>query len=243
MEQTLIEMDDANIAIGVAPVKRGLHGDVPNQEAVALVEEYPGRFVGFISPDPSRLMSGAEEIQEFAGSPGIGGVVLEPGKWPQPMYLDDRRLYPIYDRCAEMGLPALVMGGGLAGPDLTYSSPVPIGRVATDFPRLNVIVTHAGWPHVGEMLQVALQWQNVYISPDHYVFGLSGWRDYVDAGNGFLQDRFLFGTAYPYIPLGPAVQRFAELFDDSVLHKLLFENARHVLANALDRRPIARLTK
>ncbi len=56
---------------------------------------------------------------------------------------------------------------------------------------------------------------------------------YVEAANGYLQDRFLFGTAYPALPFKPAVERFLALpFRDAVLPKILHENARRLLHRA-----------
>ena len=52
---------------------------------------------------------------------------------------------------------------------------------------------------------------------------------YVDAANGYLQDRFLFGTAYPALPLKATVDRFLALpFQDAVRPKLLHENAQRL---------------
>jgi predicted TIM-barrel fold metal-dependent hydrolase len=69
----------------------------------------------------------------------------------------------------------------------------------------------------------------VWVSPDMYLF-LPGWQMYVDAANGYLQDRFLFGTAYPALPFRPTVERFLALpFEDRVRPKLLYENARRLL--------------
>jgi len=229
IEDTISEMDEAGIDLGVAPVKRCSDGDVRNEDALALVSEYPNRFVAFISPEPGNLHDAADEVEELLANSSAKGVVLECGKWDTPLHLDDRRLYPIYDRCERLRVPVLLMGGGNAGPDFTYSSPIPIGRVARDFPDLKIVMAHGGWPWVGVTLQIALECENVYVSPDAYLFGFYGWQSYVDAANGYLRDRFLFATGFPYIPLGPGVDRFRAMFDAQVLPKLLYENAARVL--------------
>jgi predicted TIM-barrel fold metal-dependent hydrolase len=233
VEDTLKEMDEAGVTVGVTPVRRCPEGDVPNEDVIALADEYPNRFAAFVSPNQNNLGSGADEVANlFEAHDAVKGMVVEPGKWATPRYVDDRRLYPIYDCCARLNIPVLMMGGGNAGPDSTYSSPVPIGRVAADFPTMTIVVAHGGWPWAGPMLQVALDRPNVHVSPDHYLFGFAGWRDFVDAGNGYLQDRFIFATDYPYVPLRPAVDRFAGMFNEAVLPKLFWRNAQRVLGLA-----------
>jgi uncharacterized protein len=63
-----------------------------------------------------------------------------------------------------------------------------------------------------------------------YLF-LPGGQLYVEAANGYLQDRFLFGTAYPALQFQETIERFCRLpFSDKVLGKVLFDNAARLLA-------------
>ena len=227
---TLREMDEAGIDLAVVPVRRGdALGDVSNDEVAAFVSEHSGRFVSFAAPDLSKPQAALDEMRALAERPEFYGMCFEPGLWSTPLYADDRSLYPLYDLCSQLELPALIMGGGNAGPDITYTAPVLLDHVCADFPRLTVVAAHGGWPWVNEILHVAYRRTNLYLSPDMYLFGMAGWRDYVDAGNGFLQDRFIFGTAYPVVPLAEGVTRFRALFDERVLPRLLGENALRVL--------------
>lgn len=55
------------------------------------------------------------------------------------------------------------------------------------------------------------------------------------AANGFLRDRFLFGSGYPYIPLKQAVDLFVAMpFDRSILPNLLYKNMARVLKLDVD---------
>jgi predicted TIM-barrel fold metal-dependent hydrolase len=62
---------------------------------------------------------------------------IEPGAAVEACFSDDRRLYPIYERCQALGLPISVTLSGylsaMAGHDLRYGSPSSVYRVATDF--------------------------------------------------------------------------------------------------------------
>lgn len=230
LSETLAEMNLAGITLGVIPVRRGTATtDVPNAEVAAFVRDHRGLFTGIASPNPERLDEAPAEVEELMNQSEFSGIVLEPGLWEPALYLSDRRLYPVYERCQELGVFVLLMAGGSAGPDITYTIPEHLDRVSADFPRLTIVAAHGGWPWVNQALHIAWRRPNVYLSPDMYLFGQAGWRDYVDAGNGFLQDRFLFGTSFPFVPLLEAVKRFKALFRPEVLPKLMAGNAMRIL--------------
>ena len=97
-----------------------------------------------------------------------------------------------------MGLPAFITGGD-ANPDISYASPVALDRMARDFPRLDVVAVHGGWPWVTETLGVAWRRPNVWVMPDLYWANMPGQADYTAAANGYLRDRMLFATSYPAV--------------------------------------------
>lgn len=180
--------------------------------------------------DPSDKYKAVDEIDRFVVNGPLKGVGIEPGLLPVPMYPNDRRIYPIYEKCEAEGIPLLLMAGGGNGPDAGYSAPMIIDQIAADFPKLTIINTHGGYPWVTEILFVAYRRPNVYICPDMYLFNQPGWQDYVTAANFALQDRFLFGTAYPFIPLEAGVEHFKKLpFKPEVLPKVLYQNAVRAL--------------
>lgn len=115
------------------------------------------------------------------------------------------------------------------GPDITYSDPKIINRIAADFPKTNFIISHGGWPWVQQILGVCFFQKNIYLCPDMYLFNCSGAADYIMAANNFMQDRFLFGTAYPLMPIVDCVSHFKGLFKPEVLPKLLYKNAAKLL--------------
>ena len=72
-------------------------------------------------------------------------------------------------------------------------------------------------------------WQhNIYIAPDLYLMNSPGAQDYAAAANTFMQDRFLYGSAYPLMPIVDCVEHFRKLFKPEVLPKLLWKNAARV---------------
>jgi predicted TIM-barrel fold metal-dependent hydrolase len=57
-----------------------------------------------------------------------------------------------------------------------------------------------------------------------------GTRAYVEAANSFLGDQFLFGSSYPFRPIGQTIDDFVALgFKSSVIDKLLYANAVRML--------------
>lgn len=55
------------------------------------------------------------------------------------------------------------------------------------------------------------------------------------AANGFLRDRFLFGSGYPYIPLKQAVDLFVAMpSTDASCRTLLYKNMARVLKLDVD---------
>lgn len=222
----LKEMDEANIARGVAMGRySGPYGTVSNEDVAAIVREYPGRFVGVASVDPSDRRKAIAQIEQ-ARAIGLVGVNLEPGAYPQPLYADDRRLYPIYAYCEDNSIPVVMMAGGSAGPDLSYTMPAHVDRVAGDFPKMKLAISHGGWPWVHEILHVAFRRENVYISPDQYLCGMPGTDEYVQAANGYLADRFLYASSYPFLPARDYLGWFRTLpVKPEVMERVLWRNA------------------
>ena len=146
------------------------------------------------------------------------------------MHADDRRLYPIYGHCEDVGVPVIMMVGGTAGPDLSYSDPIRTDRVLTDFPNLNVVVAHGGWPWVNEILHLGFRRPNLWLSPDMYFSRMPGWEEYVKAADSFLSDRMLYASSFPFCP----VQGYKEWFErlpirEENLKKVMGGNARRLL--------------
>ncbi|MFQ8735638.1 MAG: amidohydrolase family protein [Bilophila wadsworthia] len=210
-------------------------GNVSNDDLMDVVREQPSRFVGIAGVDGSDPIAAIAEIERTVANGNLRGAGMEPGCGAIPMYVDDARLYPIYQYCSDRSIPMFLMGGGGNGPDLSYSNPEHIDRVCRDFPKLAVVNMHGSYPWVPQVLFSCMCRPNMYLAPDMYMYNMPGAADYVTAANGFLRDRFLFGSGYPYIPLKQAVDLFVAMpFDRSILPNLLYKNMARVLATWID---------
>ena len=234
----LKEMDEAGITWGVVMGRQSGPplGSIPNDEIASVIQDHPGRFVGFAGIDLRDIAAGVTEIERTARLPGFRGVSIEPGASHQPMYSDDRSLYPIYECCQRLGLPiSISLSGALSamvGHDLRYGSPTSVSNVAKDFPRLKIVVSHAAWPNVMPMIEVAFLRENVYISPDLYMNHVDtpGAHEFIKGARLFFADRLLFGTAYPSRPLKESVLAFRKWdLEPSLAAKIFYSNAAGLL--------------
>ena len=230
MSKFRLEMEEAGVGLAVLAARiSGDRGTTSNASVKAIVEADPKRFIGLAAINPANRRQAISDIDRCMKD-GFRGVNIEPGAYPSPVYPDDRALYPIYAHCEDREVPVVIMAGGNGGPDLSYSDPKHIDRVAADFPDLTIVVAHGGWPWVHQILHVAYRRANVYLSPDMYLFNMPGMADYISAAGGFLQDRFIYGSSYPSAPLLPYAKWFRTLgFEPSILEKLVYRNAARVL--------------
>ena len=226
----LAEMDAAGITTALLPARLSSRlGSVSNEDVAAVVAKYPGRFVGAGAIDPADRRRAQESIAAAARA-GLRAINLEPGSYAQPLHVDDGRMFPLYGTCEDLGLPVVIMAGGSAGPDLGYTNPVGVDRVAAHFPNLPIVVSHGGWPWVHQILHVAYRRSNVYVSPDQYLANMPGMLDYVDAINGFLSERFIYGSSYPFLPMDACLTWFRSLpIGPQAMQRALYENAAALL--------------
>lgn len=226
----LAEMDRAGVTYGLLPARYSDRlGSVGNDEVMRIVALHPDRFIAAAAVDPTDRRKAAAEIDQSVRN-GFRAINFEPGSYPTPMCADDRRLYPIYGCCEDLRVPIIVMAGGSAGPDLDFTHPVAIDHVAADFPSLPIVVSHGGWPWVHQILHVAYRRPNVFISADQYLANMAGMQDYIAAINGFLGDRFIYGSSYPFLPVDACLAWFRSLpIDPAVLGRVLYDNAAQLL--------------
>jgi len=221
----LDEVRDAGLA-KAAVVGRHTPGQHLSNDLIHQIVHGQSDLIGIGSVDPDLL--GAEaalaEVDRAITSLGLAGIDLEPGFGAPLRHPDDPIYFPIYERCAALGVPVFLMSGPTT-PDLRFNDPAPLAKVAQAFPQLPIVVFHGYWPNVQQIIGVAFRYANVHIVPDMYLFQ-PGTSAYVDAANSFLGEQFLFGSSYPFRPIGQTIDDFLALgFKESVVDRLLYGNA------------------
>jgi len=207
-----------------------------NDYTAGIVQKYPDRFLGFASVDPHKGKAAVREMERAVRELGLRGLKLHPIS--QAFFPNDVRFYPLWEKCAELGVPVLfhsgqtAVGAGLPGGGgykLKYAQPIYIDDVAADFPELTIGMAHPGVPWQEEQLSVALHKPNVYID-------LSGWSPkyfrpiLVQYANSLLQDKVLYGSDYPALQPERWLSDFEQLdIKPEVRQKILLDNARKLL--------------
>ena len=142
-------------------------------------------------------------------------------------FANDRRLYPIYERCEGAGLPVLFHAGTsvFKGAKMRYADPYTFDDIINDFPDLKVVLCHGGrgfWYTIAEYM--ARTFKNVYID----VSGLppKNLLQYFPNLPRFPQ-KFLFGSDFPGVPgIGKNFKAMSELINDRDIMQLIgFQNA------------------
>lgn len=205
-------------------------GIVDNDEIYELSQKYPGRFIPFGGINPN-LPGQVEEIERIAGL-GFRGIGMDAGWLRKPLYYDDPIFDPIYAKCQELGLIASLTSSFMLGPDMSYSDPDPIQRVAIKYPKLKIVVPHGAWPHVHKALSMAIRCPNVYLMPDCYVyihnFPLS--EEYITAANTYLKYRILYASSYPVRSLEQCIEGWkSRNFTEDALKNNMYDNAARLL--------------
>jgi predicted TIM-barrel fold metal-dependent hydrolase len=230
---------DDCLAIPIAwDAEHGAAGGVyTNQQLAQLTADYPDVFLpGWGMVDPWRGRKGLEEIEHAIKTLGLMGIKYQPPV--QGFAPSDKQFYPIWDLLQSLGCPVLIHCGTTAigagepgglGFKLDHGRPIHIDHIAADFPRLNIIAAHPGWPWTEELIAIALHKGNVAID-------ISGWGPkYVPAPLKFdmqrrLQDKILFGSDYPGWSPGQCADEWEmENFRPGIIEKLFHKNATRVL--------------
>lgn len=201
------------------------HEEISNEAVAQLCAQYD-QFSGVASVDPIADGLAAVEEADRLLRTGFKAIEMLPGWMPEPTKADDPRLFPIYDVCVAHDQPVFLVNGGNAGPDMSYSDPVHVDRVAAAFPRLKIVVCYAGWPYVHQALGLVYRRPNVWLLPDSYFPGMPGESEYLSAMRTFARDRFLFSFYYPMNPQHAHLERILALdIEPTILDRYLYRNA------------------
>jgi predicted TIM-barrel fold metal-dependent hydrolase len=85
-----------------------------------------------------------DELARYVTEQGFRGLKLYPTY--QYFYPNDSRLYPLYAKAQELGIPVMIHTGSsiFRGSRLKYGDPLHIDDVAVDFPDLTLLQVHSG---------------------------------------------------------------------------------------------------
>jgi uncharacterized protein len=222
---TLREMDRWGIARGMIGV-----GDDGGVGAEAL-KRHPDRFIPSAGADPNEGMDGIRKLVRLHETYGIRAASVFPaGTYPQ-VAINDKKMYPIYAKCVELGIP-LFCCAGIPGPRLKFAVQHVelIDEVMYDFPELVFVTRHGCEPWADLAVKLMLKWPGLHYStsafaPRYYPKAI------VDYANTRGADKVIYAG---YFPMGLSIERImTEMpgvgFKDDVWPKFLRGNAQRVL--------------
>jgi predicted TIM-barrel fold metal-dependent hydrolase len=167
------------------------------------------------------------EIERCRGQ-GFLGVNLSPYIWG--IEANSRVLYPIYAFCEEHKMVAIVHGSLHYNrfQSMWLGDPKYMDEIAIDFPRLKLVISHAGNGFGVLGLAVAQKHPNIFLEFSAL------WPEYlpdltIRAVNSYLKERCLFGTDYPLVDFGEAIGSWKAALRPKVRELFFNKNAARCL--------------
>jgi len=200
---------------------------ISNDEVAEFVSQYPDRLVGVGSVDIRKPMQAVREIKRCVNELGFKAIRVLPWLWEVPP--TDRRFYPIYTACCELGIPFCTQIGH-TGPLMSseVGRPIHLDRVALDFPELTIVGGHIGYPWTDEAIAVATKHENVYIDTSAYTCKRYP-AQLVEYLNSNGKTKVLFGTNYPMFSHSKALAELDSLGLSAETQALfLYKNAQRI---------------
>jgi hypothetical protein len=213
-------------------VERALIGvGDPTGSSDAALTRHPDRFIPSASADPNDGMAGINRLVRQYETYGIRAVGVFPaGTFPQ-VPINDKKMYPIYAKCIELGIPIFCCAG-IPGPRLKAACQHVelIDEVMYDFPDLVFVTRHGCEPWTELAVKLMLKWPGLHFStsafaPKYYP------QDIINYANTRGADKVIYAG---YFPMGLSLERImTEMpqvgFKDEVWPKFLRTNALRVL--------------
>jgi predicted TIM-barrel fold metal-dependent hydrolase len=251
-DKFVTEMDEAGVDKAVMfglDIERILSYKIPDDHVYeSWVKKYPDKIIGFSTIDPIDSQGnlnrrGLKEFEKAIKEYGFRGLKLGPvyGQYE----LNDRRVYPFYEKALEFELPIMFHMGASVVKNFhpEYGRPGKLADVALDFPELKLIAAHMAFPWHEELFAIMRNQTNIYTD----ISGLCqiGLRSLtsllVTAKERGLMDWVMFGTDTVCLPMkhyiewcktginSVAKSHDLPAFSTQDIDKLMGENARRLL--------------
>jgi predicted TIM-barrel fold metal-dependent hydrolase len=229
LDATIAAMDAGGIDYGLISAWHGPEGAlISNDEVAAFTAAHPDRLGGLAAVDLRDPVGAVRELRRCVTELGFKGLRVIPWLWGWPP--NDRRYYPLFATCVELGIPFCTQVGH-TGPlrSSEPGRPIPyIDDVALDFPDLVIVAGHIGYPWTEEMVALARKYPNVFIDTSAYTA-----RRYPPELVRYLQrdgrKKVMFGTNWPMLSPEAALEHLDDLeLEPDACRRFLSENARTV---------------
>ncbi|GAB1401430.1 TatD family hydrolase [Elusimicrobiota bacterium] len=116
----------------------------------------------------------------------------------QDFYIDDERIFPIYEQIQKLNIPVLFhCGVELSLPGIIHASPDKILKIINKFPGLKFIGAHMGGFNIWDEVIEKLAGKNIYFDTSTAMIYMKKeqWNKFV---TNHSLDKILFGTDFPF---------------------------------------------
>jgi hypothetical protein len=231
LEFTIGAMDQAGVRRGLICAWWGPQGPlITNDEVASWVARFPDRLAGMAAVNLYQPMAAVRELRRCVHEHGFKALRIV--QWLWNLTPNDRRFYPLYAECIELGIPVCLQVGH-TGPlcPSEPGRPIPyLDEVALDFPELVVVGGHVGYPWTQEMIAVATKYPNVYIDTSAYKAKRFP-PELIAYMRAHGRRKVLFGTNYPMITPQMALEGLDGLgLDEEARRLFLYGNAQRIFS-------------
>lgn len=241
LETFLLELDVSGLEKAVLlPIDASTSRKVKicSNDLISEMCQMSNRFVGFASVDPHNK-NAPKELEKAIRILGLKGLKLSPPI--QEFFPNDQKtVYPVYEAAQSLKIPLIIHSGMSWEPKarLKYCPPLLIEDVACDFPNLNIVIAHFGWPWVLDTLALALKYPNIYIDTSCLYFGnpkeflrfVMTQQVPLSVIEKSLSYKILFGSNYPRVEIKNMVSAIKKLgLSEDRLRSIFQENAKKLL--------------
>ena len=142
LEEHLVE-EGINYAVVLAEDSPLTTGVVPNDYVYNFCKNHK-MFIPFASINPVTTKNPEEILEQCVNEMEFKGLKLYPPY--QHFYPNDNKIYPIYEKAVELGIPIMFHTGSsiYKHSKLKYGDPLYLDEVAADFPKLKIVMAHSG---------------------------------------------------------------------------------------------------
>lgn len=218
-------MDRAGISVSVIQpvVTKPSQTETINRWAAEIRDQRILPFAG-LHPDDQDYKEHLRQIKEM----GFPGVKLHPDY--QGFFVDEPRMFPIYEEIFKNGLILLFHAGlDIGFPPPYHGTPERIAKVLDAVPGGTVIAAHLGGHAMWDQVERHLAGRNLYLDTSMGIEYYGGSR-LVKIARMHGTDKILFGTDSPWTSQPDELERMRSLpFTPAELNGILYQNAKKLL--------------
>ena len=226
---TYLKTQGVRYAVVLPECAPATSGFVPTEEVIQYCRGQE-MLIPFTSMNPNVHSDLAGKLQFYVENCGIKGLKLHPSY--QFFYPNEARLYPLYAKAQELGIPIIFHIGSsiFKGTRLKYCDPIYLDDLAVDFPDLKIIMAHSGrgfW--YDKCFSLSRLHQNVYMDitglPPQNL--LSYFPDLEKNS-----EKVVFGSDWPTLPtgIGKNIEAIKSLpLSERAIEAILCKNAQKIL--------------